>query len=422
VCSSDLIEISDDGVMEFHGSLTIENDWLCINLENKRGEIFVNNLSVIKKGLEDGDLIELGNTVMEYQCSGKRDIKKASTVIEIIEGPDKGKVFCLQKDINLIGRKTGGKTSQKEIELSSKEKSVSRQHACIERREDGFYLINGKKDNLTLLNGVQVTEPRPLEHGDRIKVGEKTLLLFNKPDLPCILRGKIKEKIPLPVTDCLEEDMVFIPAGIASICNDPACGDESLMYKKRVYSFYIDRYPVTNLQYKHFIDMTGYKSSGNWYEYFTEGKEKHPVTGVSYNDAMAYASWLGKRLPSEGEWERAARGDERVKYPWGNRWDQKKLNSAEGNSLETTGVDNYPGGASPYGVMDMLGNVWEWTSDYYFKEPGVTFDHPDPEREITIRGGDWHNELKEIGADIRMYIFPMEYGSTVGFRCARDGD
>jgi len=72
--------------------------------------------------------------------------------------------------------------------------------------------------------------------------------------------------------------------------------------------------------------------------------------------------------------------------------------------------------------MDMLGNVWEWTSDYYFKEPGVTFDHPDPEREITIRGGDWHNELKEIGADIRMYIFPLEYGSTVGFRCARDGD
>ena len=161
----------------------------------------------------------------------------------------------------------------------------------------------------------------------------------------------------------------------------------------RVYldSFYIDKYEVTNEQYKKFVDATGYVTDAEkqGWGYLWDGsnewprpkgaswraphghgssirrKDNHPVVQVSYNDALAYLEWAGKRLPTEAEWEKAARGIDGRLYPWGNRWDPTHLNSWEAGPHRTTPVGSYPKGASPYGAYDMVGNVWEWVFDWY---------------------------------------------------------
>ena len=117
--------------------------------------------------------------------------------------------------------------------------------------------------------------------------------------------------------------------------------------------------------------------------------------------------------------ERAARGDEGDLYPWGNEWVPGFSNSKENSMGDTTPVDYYSESFSPHGVMDMVGNVWEWTGDQYkiypYKGP---YPFEDFETFITIRGGDWCNDLKDTGASIRMMLLPEECGSSVGFRCA----
>lgn len=161
----------------------------------------------------------------------------------------------------------------------------------------------------------------------------------------------------------------------------------------RVYldSFYIDKFEVSNGQFRKFVDATGYvtdaekqgwgyvwEGSNEWPRprgafwraplgrgSSIQGKDNHPVVQVSYNDALAYLDWAGKRLPTEAEWEKAARGIDGRLYPWGNGWDPSRLNSWEKGPHTTTPVGNYPRGVSPYGAYDMLGNVWEWVFDWY---------------------------------------------------------
>ncbi|MCA9793032.1 MAG: SUMF1/EgtB/PvdO family nonheme iron enzyme [Candidatus Eremiobacteraeota bacterium] len=117
--------------------------------------------------------------------------------------------------------------------------------------------------------------------------------------------------------------------------------------------FWIDRYPVTHLEYTEF--------EPNHTHYYAPKEARHPVVFVSYHQAQAYAAWLGKCLPSEEQWEKAARGQDGRLYPWGNQFESSRLNSAESERRHTTPVDAHPGGASPYGCLDMSGNIWEWT-------------------------------------------------------------
>ena len=422
------IELSDDNLSDCHGSLSFEGNWLCICLEDDRGDILVNDMPVMKKGLENGDLIEIGTTILEYSYLGMETVARASCEIEILEGPDKGNIFHLTKDKNYIGRKSKKADTAKEIELSEKDRSVSRSHAFIEKKDKEYFLVNEKEANVTILNGVQVVEPRPLVDGDKIKLGSETVLLFKQSKVPMVPKEKKvsidgREKIETThnTPQSLDEDMVFIPGGPFWMGVDHIECDANPMHKVHVEPFYIDRYAVTNFQYEDFIRVTGYEPKGNWREYFSAGKEYYPVTGISYDDADAYAYWVGKRLPSEAEWEKAARGEEGHLYPWGKKWDPSRTCSEESSKSHTVSVDSFPEGQSPYGVMNMLGNVWEWTDDYYEKYPYNGPYPPEEEnREIAIRGGDYNTELKDIGVPVRNKIFPGEFGPTIGFRCAKN--
>jgi len=178
---------------------------------------------------------------------------------------------------------------------------------------------------------------------------------------------------------------------------------------RRVDGFYIDRFEVTNRQYMTFVRATDYRDP----EFLTDperGGAHQPVTGVTWHDACAYASWAGARLPTEVEWEKAARGTDGRPYPWGEEEpDQTRavLGTVVGG-LRSATVGSAPAGASPYGGLDLSGNVWEWCADWY--------DQPGGPR--VIRGGSF-GELDS--GDGRCYSrgkafpeFPQEH---IGFRC-----
>ena len=140
-----------------------------------------------------------------------------------------------------------------------------------------------------------------------------------------------------------------------------------------VSEFYIGKYPVTNMQYNTFVKATQYKPPADWRGgEFSAGKADHPVVHVMWDDAVAFCDWLSQesgrhfRLPTEAEWEKAARGADGRRYSWGDIWSNAKLNSHAQGPGETTAVDQYsPASDSPYGVADMCGNVWEWCADWF---------------------------------------------------------
>lgn len=127
-------------------------------------------------------------------------------------------------------------------------------------------------------------------------------------------------------------------------------------------AFYIDIYPTTNGEYARFVEATGHEPPAHWAkELWQPAWADHPVVFVSQRDALAYANWAGKALPSSNQWEKAARGCRGDLYPWGNQAMAHRCNARESGNGETTPVDHYLGGVSPYGVYDLSGNVWEWT-------------------------------------------------------------
>ncbi len=194
-------------------------------------------------------------------------------------------------------------------------------------------------------------------------------------------------------------------------------------------TFLIDKYPVTNAQYYEFISRTGYRPADttrylrHWSSgIYKQGQDKYPVVYISYEDAQAYAQWAGKRLPSEAEWQLAAQGTDKRKWPWGNEFHATYCNNA---FERPTPVDAFPKGQSPYGVMDMVGNVWQMTNDMYFNGSNYF---------IIIRGGSFHNpgsgnRYASGGpqpldrTQILLRVSPgFERSETLGFRCVRDID
>lgn len=194
----------------------------------------------------------------------------------------------------------------------------------------------------------------------------------------------------------------------------------------RVYldEFYIDKYEVTNKKYKEFVDATGHPTPRHWENgTYPQGREDHPVVYVSWEDANAYCQWAGKRLPTEQEWEKAARGTDARIWPWGNTFDKAKCNVESWEGSDSKPVGSYPGGASPYGAYDMAGNVWEWTDSWYDAYPGSKLRTPEFGKKLRVlRGGSWYHydSLGPIGARCasRDRADPKSISYVAGFRCA----
>jgi len=196
-----------------------------------------------------------------------------------------------------------------------------------------------------------------------------------------------------------------------------------------VREFEIGKYPVTNLEYQAFVQDTGHEPPRRWKgDQYPEGMGDHPVVYVTWHDAVAYCKWLSEktgkpyRLPSEVEWERAARGTDAREFPWGNEWDAKKCNSKEGGPGTTTVVGQYsPDSDSPCGVADMAGNVWEWCDDWLKAYRGKSFPDEDyGETYKVVRGGSWDHGQVGARCAYRGWFKPKSREKDVGFRCVRD--
>jgi formylglycine-generating enzyme required for sulfatase activity len=194
-----------------------------------------------------------------------------------------------------------------------------------------------------------------------------------------------------------------------------------------VKQFFMDQFPVTNAQFKIFLKASHYrpKDTTNFLRHWVAGSppmglENHPVVYVSLEDARAYARWSNKRLPTEIEWQYATQGTDGRKYPWGNEYDSTRCNNGLG---KTTPVDMFPSGKSPFGVEDLIGNVWQLTNDVY--DNGSNYFG-------IVRGGSYYNPGSSVwyvkggpqpadNPQILLMVSPaLDRNATVGFRCVKD--
>ena len=231
-------------------------------------------------------------------------------------------------------------------------------------------------------------------------------------------------------TDEKGAEMVLIPAGDFTMGSNRGEADEQPVHIVSLDAFYIDKYEVTNKLYKECADagkceppkqIYFFAESPNKIYYGVSQYDNYPVIFVDWNMAKSYCEWRGARLPTEAEWEKAARGADGNTYPWGKDLDCQKANY-QGCVNRTSEVGVYPQGVSPYGVYDMTGNVWEWVSDwysnnYYSISPGNNPLGPSTGQSRVLRGGSWPRF--DITAYHRNKFAPDYNTFDIGFRCAR---
>ncbi len=228
--------------------------------------------------------------------------------------------------------------------------------------------------------------------------------------------------------------MVRVPAGAFIRGTDSRLPDEGPQHSVTLKAFSIDKYEVTNLQYAEFVKATGREAPQHFLNGAPpEGKADHPVVYVSWFDAKAYCEWAGKRLPDDKEWEKAARGTDGRTYPWGEEFSIEKVNSPVRWTMlkligDTTPVGAFEGGKSVYGLYDMSGNAWEWTSSRYEAYPGNTRQSENYGGNYRVlKGGSWWDcSFYQCGISApvfnRSFFHPKTKNSSFGFRCAKDAE
>jgi formylglycine-generating enzyme required for sulfatase activity len=226
--------------------------------------------------------------------------------------------------------------------------------------------------------------------------------------------GEVEEGVGRPIP----EGMVLVPGGTFDMGREGGDEFERPVHQVTVASFLLDRTEVTNLQYREYVVATGSLSPPHWLNgTYRAGEEQFPVVNITWEEAREYAKWAGKRLPSEVEWEYAARGKDRRLYPWGDEWDSDRANTERGANGLPMAVGSFPDGASPFGLLDMCGNVWEWTADDL-----TSYDNPTASLGMgkVIRGGAYDVPRTRALTTYRGVVPPANRYDKTGFRCAGD--
>ncbi len=232
--------------------------------------------------------------------------------------------------------------------------------------------------------------------------------------------------LPVVVRGRDGKEMILIPEG-EFLMGSEEFGPESPQRTVYLPAYYIDKYPVTNAEYKRYMDETCALPPRHWGGLdVPPGLENHSVHRISWFEAVMYAEWAGKRLPTEAEWEKAARGTDGRRWPWGNEFDEElALVWDRGEFIMTAPVDAHPGGASPYGVCEMAGNVEEWCADWYDAYPGSTYKGKAFGRKFrALRGGSSFFTQNHARSAYRCFTRPEDSGMDglvgCGFRCVLD--
>lgn len=240
----------------------------------------------------------------------------------------------------------------------------------------------------------------------------------------------------LPSNITYKSEMVLVPAGEFTMGSDSGDEESKPAHKVTLPAFYIDKYEVTNAQYKEFCDATGrsYPLNPSWNKNYFLDRPNAPVLGISFSDAKAYAEWVGKRLPTEEEWEKAASWSDssqtKFEFPWGNSFEKSK---ASFGADTTSDVGKFSSGASPSGAMDMAGNVFEWVDSYFQPYPNSKANNSEfGEKNRVVRGGFFGSKTNDsLKTTKRIYLPPDTASSEtdtemrtspVGFRCAISAD
>ena len=224
----------------------------------------------------------------------------------------------------------------------------------------------------------------------------------------------------------LERSMMHVPAGEFLMGRDDGDPDERPARRVWLDAFFIDRTEITNAQFKAFCDSTRrvYPNNPMWGPNYFLGKPRHPVVDIDWQQANDYCAWAGKRLPTEAEWEKAARGSDGRPYPWGNDWAEDRANIAGEPYSHTAPVGSFPLGASPYGALDMAGNAWEWCADSYAERYYAEALNRNPQGPAApkplrvVRGGGWSSPRTEVGTSNRSQNRPDLVFHHLGCRCA----
>lgn len=218
--------------------------------------------------------------------------------------------------------------------------------------------------------------------------------------------------------------MIYIPAGEVYLGSNTGDDSEKPMTRILIDAFYIAKFEVTNQEYQKFVEAANYPPPPHWEGgVIPSGLEKHPVVWISFEDADKYCNWIGARLPTEPEWERAAKAEHQWDYPWGSKFDTEKANTWETNRRGTLPVGLLFRGASPFGVEDMSGNAFEWVSGFFESHTGRKSTNMLFDQHLRIlKGGSWNFSSYYARVSHRFPRSGGENGRSYGFRIARDSN